>query len=222
MLCHLSEVLDSEALASVDGLLAEACFEEGVSTAGFRARRVKRNEQAAASAVQRGVEERVLDALETHEVFKRAALPLILRSPLVSRYREGMSYGDHVDDAVMGEGDPVRTDIAVTIFLSAPGDYDGGELMLTSPFGETCIKLSRGDAVMYPANTVHRVAPVTRGERVAAVTWVQSQVRDAGRREILWDLHRVACAMHDHQPDAMETTLAFKTYSNLLRTWAET
>ena len=129
---------------------------------------------------------------------------------------------DVLVDAVMGGGDPVRTDIAVTVFLSEPDDYDGGELMMASPFGETSVKLPRGDAVMYPANTIHRVAPVTRGERLAAVTWVQSQVRDAGRREILWDMYQVARAMHRRAPDSNETTLAFKSYSNVLRLWAET
>ena len=183
---------------------------------------MKHNEQSIANAEHQQLQELVLDALDRHERFQRAALPLIVRAPLISRYQQGMEYGVHVDDAVMGgSSDPVRADISATVFLSDPKDYDGGELVLSSPFGETRVKLPRGDAVIYPANTLHRVAKVTRGERVAAVIWIQSRVRDAGRREILWDLHQVADAMHRGAPHAGETTLAFKTYSNLLRMWAE-
>ena len=222
MLNHLHQVLDQAALSKVDALLAEMDFEDGASSAGFRARRVKQNLQSSANSQQRALQDLVLDALDCHERFQRATLPLILRAPLISRYCIGMHYGAHVDDAVMGQHDPVRTDIAVTVFLSAPEDYDGGELVLASPFGETRIKLPRGDAVAYPANTVHQVAPVTRGERVAAVTWVQSKVRDASRREVLSDLYQVANALHRKAADDIETTLAFKSYSNLLRMWAET
>jgi PKHD-type hydroxylase len=222
MLCHMQGVLDADALEKANGLLAEISFKDGAASAGFRARRVKRNEQSAANSQQRALQDLVLDSLESHDRFQRAALPLILRAPLISRYQPGMHYGPHVDDAVMGRGDPVRTDVSVTVFLSEPEDYDGGELVLASPFGETRVKLPRGDAVIYPSNTVHEVAPVTRGERVAAVTWVQSKVRDASQREILWDLYQVANALHRQAPDGAETTLAFKSYSNLLRMWAET
>lgn len=222
MLCQLHQVLDEPTLEKADALSAKLSYADGSASAGFRARRVKHNEQSCNSATRRALEDLVLDALEAHRTFQRAALPLIIHPPLISRYTPGMHYGPHIDDAVMGRGNPLRSDIAVTVFLSAPECYEGGELVLATPFGETRVKLPRGDAVLYPANTVHEVTPVSNGERDVAVTWVQSQVRDASRREVLWDLYQVASTLHRQTPNEMETTLAFKTYSNLLRMWAET
>ncbi len=132
-----------------------------------------------------------------------------------------MAYGPHVDDALMGRSEKMRTDLAVTVFLTDPTAYEGGELIIDSPFGQQEVKLPAGAAVVYPAGTLHRVREVSRGERLAAVTWVQSYVRDGLKREILNDMDRIRRAMAAASPASPETDLAFKTYSNLLRLWSE-
>jgi PKHD-type hydroxylase len=132
-----------------------------------------------------------------------------------------MSYGNHVDDPIMGEGDLYRSDISVTIFLSGPDDYDGGELVIQTPFGEQFVKLPAGDAVIYPSSSVHRVAEVTRGERVVAVSWIQSMVRDPDKRALLHELNQAReKLLHDH-PQAEETSRVNHAYINLVRMWSE-
>jgi PKHD-type hydroxylase len=132
-----------------------------------------------------------------------------------------MDYGLHVDDAIMGRGDRVRSDLSVTVFLSNTEDYAGGELEMASPYGPQEVKLPAGSAVVYPSSTLHRVKPVTEGERLAAVTWVQSYVADPARREILYDVDKVRRRLMNAEPDAEETDIAFKVYANLLRMWSD-
>ena len=140
---------------------------------------------------------------------------------MISRYQGGMNYGFHVDDALMAGNPRLRSDISITVFLNDPGDYEGGELIIASPFGEQEVKLPAGAAVVYPSATLHQVAPVTSGARLAAVTWARSYVRDAAQREMLADLLAVQRKIAEVAPDAPETDLAFKTHSNLLRMWSE-
>ncbi len=163
----------------------------------------------------------VIEALERNDTFRAATLPSHIRPPVISRYEPGMAYGNHVDDAIMNPGNPVRSDVSVTVFLSDPGQYDGGELTINTPFGEQQVKLAKGDAVVYPSTSLHRVAPVTRGCRVAAVTWVQSFVRDPAKRQLLHDIATIKQFLSDEKPDAPETDLAHQAYANLLRLWAE-
>jgi PKHD-type hydroxylase len=132
-----------------------------------------------------------------------------------------MSYGAHVDDALMGASPRIRSDLAITVFLSAQDSYEGGELMVGTSIGHIAVKLPRGDGVVYPASTIHSVNPVTRGERLAAVTWVQSHVRDPMQRELLADLDLLKKSLNEIKPDDEKTELAFKLYSNLLRMWAD-
>lgn len=216
---HLRGVLDAAALQTLRDLLGTASYVEGTRTAGWHARPVKRNEQTSHDAAA----QRVMLALGQHAVFGAAAIPLRLRPPLFSRYRPGMSYGLHVDDALMGKPHPLRTDIAITLFLSDPADYDGGELVIETATGAQAFKLPAGDAILYPANTLHRVAEVTRGERHAAVLWVQSHVRDPAQREILFDLDQVRRSVWEQagQTRTPDFERLVKTYSNLLRLWAE-
>ena len=136
---------------------------------------------------------------------------------MFSRYDPGMEYGDHIDNAIMGE---IRTDLSVTLFLSRPDTYDGGELVIQLPLGNQEIKLDAGEAIVYPSNSVHHVAPVTRGARLAAVTWVQSRVRDQEVRSILYDLHKSAQDPVAGQNKDLSLLLA-KSYHNLLRYAAE-
>jgi len=221
MLC-IPEVLTRAELERLRTTLAGAEFADGKVTAGYRGRRVKNNlqlsrENAAGNDMALIIEQ----ALWRNETFGWAVWPKQIRGILFSRYEPGMSYGNHVDNAIMGKANLWRSDVAFTVFLADPADYDGGELVIESPLGAQEIKLAAGEAVVYPASSVHRVAEVTRGQRLAAVGWVQSQVRDSAQREVLWDLERIKRLMATRLPDAPETDLAFKTQANLLRMWAD-
>ena len=132
-----------------------------------------------------------------------------------------MKYGDHIDDPVMGEGPRFRCDIASTIFLNEPEDYEGGELVINTAFGQHKVKLPAGDAVIYPASSLHHVAEVTKGERIVAVTWIQSLVREPEKRAILHDLNMVREKMLQASPDSEDTARIDHSYTNLVRMWAE-
>lgn len=223
MITCIGDVLTFEELAKVRTAFADMVFVDGKATAGHRAQRVKHNLQAdrAKSPQSNEVEDIVLAALRRNAEFRRTALPRHIRPPLFSRYEPGMQYGRHVDDAIMGTTQRARSDLSVTLFVSDPQDYDGGELVIEASLGEQEVKLPAGAAVVYASSTLHRVAPVTRGQRLAAVTWVQSLVRDPAAREILHDLDLVRRACNRLAPDGHETDLAYKTYVNLLRMWSE-
>jgi PKHD-type hydroxylase len=222
MLAKIDTVLDAEALEVVREALVAGEFVDGQKTAGFRAKRVKHNEQLSPKDDSRAsIDKLVVAALQRNAEFQRFVLPKAIQRPLFSRYSIGMDYGLHVDDALMGSGHKLRSDVSVTVFLSNPDDYEGGELEMTSPFGLQEVKQPAGWAVAYPSSTLHRVKPVIAGERLAAVTWVQSYVADPARREILYDLDKVRRRLSNVDPDGGETDIAFKTYANLLRMWAE-
>jgi PKHD-type hydroxylase len=159
--------------------------------------------------------------LTRHPVFQAAVLPHKVATPFYARYSPGMGYGDHVDDPVMGPGPRYRSDVALTVFLNEPDSYAGGELTIRTSFGAHSVKYAAGDAVLYPASSVHRVAPVTAGERLVAVLWAQSLVRDPARRELLYELGQAREALLREQPEADETRRVDYAYVNLLRMWAE-
>ena len=222
MLTPLSNVLDHDRLEDARKLIAGGRFIDGVLSAGMAAQRVKHNQELAADErLLRQLNNLVMGSLVKHSVYRSAALPLKVAAPYYARYTAGMSYGDHVDDPVMGQGDLYRSDISVTIFLSAPDDYDGGELIIQTPFGEQLVKLPAGDAVIYPSSSVHRVAEVTRGERLVAVSWIQSMIRDPDKRALLHELNQAReKLLHDH-PQAEETSRVNHAYINLVRMWSE-
>jgi PKHD-type hydroxylase len=224
MLTELPDVLDADELGALRQAMAEGEYADGRRTAGNRARRVKHNQQLSKRGKDgKNLDDLVLDALWRHSVLRMAAVPKRIQPPLFSCYSKGMRYGQHVDDALMTRaGASVRTDLALTLFLSEPDSYDGGQLLVQTPYGQVEVKLPMGHAILYPASTLHEVRPVTRGERWAAVTWLESHVRDPARREVLFDLDAIKIALSHHRPEAPETELAHKTYSNLLRLWAET
>jgi len=220
ILC-LAGVLDPARLAAVREHLAAARFADGAATAGWHARGVKLNEQAVgADPATRAARSLVAEALRGHPVFAAGLLPLRVLPALFSRYGIGQGYGAHVDDALMGDDPPLRTDLAVTVFLSAPDDYAGGELVLDSTAGEQSFKLAAGDAVAYPATSLHRVAPVTAGVRLAAVTWAQSLVRDAAQRELLFDLDTARREVLAREGKSATFDRLARSYANLLRMWA--
>ena len=222
MLTRLCNVLDPERLEDARKLLAGGRFADGAVSAGLAAKRVKHNQELAADErLMRQLNNLVMGSLVQHPVYRSAALPLRVAAPYYARYTAGMSYGNHVDDPVMGQGDPYRSDISVTIFLSGPEDYDGGELLIQTPFGEQQVKLPAGDAVIYPSSSVHRVAEVTRGERVVAISWIQSMIRDPDKRALLHELNQAREKLLRDNPDAEETSRVNHAYINLVRMWSE-
>ena len=222
MLLRIPAVLDGKQLQTVRQLLAHAPFVDGRLSAGLAARRVKHNEEVAADAAQlKQLNDIVMGSLVANSVYRNGALPQRVAAPFYARYTATMGYGDHVDDPVMGPGPRYRSDIAITIFLNDPQSYEGGELIIRTSFGDRDIKLPAGDAIMYPASSVHRVAPVSRGERLVAVTWVQSLVRDAAQRELLYELNLAREKLLQTLPHAEETARVNTAYVNLVRMWAE-
>jgi PKHD-type hydroxylase len=220
MMLLIEKLLSPEDLAQVRAELAEIPFQDGRATAGPVARTVKANDQADLNHPRvQALETFVQDALWRHPAFEPATRPARLSRLLFSRYRPGQTYGPHTDDALMGQaGNRLRADIAFTLFLAEPDSYEGGALTISSPAGEQAVKLAAGDAIVYPAGTIHYVAPVTGGERLACVGWVQSLLRDAGQREILFDLAMARNRLSGAREDVL---LLDKTISNLLRMWAQ-
>lgn len=225
MLVTVEQVLSSDQVAAFRARLAAEGWVDGRITAGEQSARVKHNQQLAEdSPLARELGGQVLAALGRNPAFVSAALPLRVFPPLFNRYEAGMGFGDHVDNAIRFAG-PVRfrTDLSATLFLTDPSDYCGGELIVADAYGEHAIKLSAGDMILYPASSVHRVAPVTRGARIAAFFWVQSMVRDDGRRALLYELDNAIQALSSQvgQGDPSVVSLT-GTYNNLLRMWADT
>ncbi len=222
MLITLPAILVPERLTLVRKLLASGRFENGWSSAGEQARRHKHNEELVTGDERMShLNNAVMGALVQHPVYLNAGLPHRVAVPYYSRYRPGMKYGPHVDDPVMGP-DPksrYRCDVAITVFLSEPDEYEGGELIVHTDFGHQSVKLSAGDGVMYPASSLHEVRPVTRGERLAAVTWLQSLVPVAERRELLYQLWLAREELRHNAPEAESTRRVDRSYLNLVRLW---
>lgn len=218
----LQGVLEAADVVRVRSILAESSWGSGRRSAGVTARSVKENLQAdrADTRIQ-ALERFVIEALHRHPLFEIAARPAKISRLLFSRYAEGMAYGAHTDDALMGAGETrLRTDLAFTLFLAAPETYEGGALVVESAVGEQMIKLNAGDAFLYPAGSIHRVAPVEHGERLAAVGWVQSFVADESRRETLFDLSIARGRLAEAGAAREELLRLDKVISNLLRMWA--
>ncbi|HEX4025603.1 MAG TPA: Fe2+-dependent dioxygenase [Steroidobacteraceae bacterium] len=224
MIVRISALLGPEQLAAVGEQLRGASWEDGRATAGFQSAQVKHNLQLdPRSAAARDAGEIVVRALERNALFIGSALPQHVFPPLFNRYEGGMGFGAHVDNAVRqipGTAHRLRTDLSATLFLSAPQDYDGGELVIEDTFGTHAVKLAAGDLVLYPAGSRHRVEPVTRGARVAAFFWVQSMVRDDGERTLLFELDSAIRALTQSEADHGSLVQLSACYHNLLRRWA--
>ena len=226
MLTVVPGLLSPAELARVRGLIDDGPWADGNATSGAQSALAKRNEQLpedSAEARQAGA--LVLDALGRSALFIAAALPLKVFPPLFNRYAGGQAFGTHVDNAIRikrGSDFRIRSDLSATLFLADPDEYDGGELVIEEQFGEQRMKLPAGDLVIYPASSLHRVEPVTRGRRVASFFWVQSMVRDDAARRTLFELDEgvqaVAGAMGQGHAAAVKLT---GVYHNLLRRWAE-
>ena len=223
MILCIANVLSPADVARIRRALAQADFRDGRETAGWHARTVKNNEQAdSRDARVVALRSEVDHAIGQSQLFRMAARPRRRMPVRFSRYADSMEYGNHVDDTVMdGPDGPVRTDVSFTLFLSEPDSYDGGELITDTTAGEQSYKLPAGSMVVYPSSTLHRVAPVTRGERVAAIGWAQSTVRDGARREVLFDLDTARRRMFEREGKTEDFDAVSKSLANLQRMWAE-
>ena len=219
----IPNLLSDDQLRQMRARLDAAKWVDGNATSGHQSALAKRNRQLPESSAEaKALGNLILDALAASPLFVAAALPLKIYPPLFNRYGEGESFGDHVDSAIRiraGSDFRIRSDLSATLFLRDPHDYDGGELLAE---GHAPVKLAAGDMLLYPASTVHRVTPVTRGERVASFFWIQSMVRDHAARAMLFDLDRsIQDLSQTNGPDAPPLIRLTGIYHNLLRRWAE-
>lgn len=225
MLVNIKHILGETELSEVQQLLKDATFRDGKLSAGMSAQQVKNNQEVADDNVITSLNNIVMNNVVRHPDYQQAALPHRVAAPFYARYENGMEYGEHIDDPIMGVAnslsDRYRSDLAMTIFLNSPQEYEGGELIIQSSYGEQNIKLNAGDAVLYPATTRHRVAKVTSGLRLVAVTWIQSLIRDNEQRELLYQLSKTREKMLRKDPTSEDTKRIDNTYVNLVRMWSE-
>jgi PKHD-type hydroxylase len=226
MLVHVPGVLKPEAVAECRRALDGAAWADGRMTAGHQSSRAKDNMQVPEDhPVARRLGDLILGALERQPLFIAAALPLKVYPPLFNRYQGGQTYGTHIDGAIRevpGSRHRVRTDLSATLFLSAPDEYDGGELMIEDTYGLHRAKLPAGDLILYPASSLHRVEPVTRGARLASFLWIQSMIREDHKRTLLLDLDTSIQQLNRVAADNPAMVQLTGVYHNLLRLWAET
>jgi PKHD-type hydroxylase len=225
MLVHIPQILNDAELANVRGRLASATWLDGRVTAGPQSAKVKENLQLpedGADARELGAV--VLRALERNPLFISATLPRHVYPPLFNRYEPGMGFGAHVDNAIRQVANTplrLRTDVSATLFLSAPEDYDGGELIVEDTYGTHSARPAAGDLIIYPATSLHRVAPVTRGVRLASFFWIQSLVKDDSERTLLFELDRAIGELGQIAPDSAALVRLTAIYHNLVRKWSE-
>jgi PKHD-type hydroxylase len=226
MLIRIPAVLSPEQVAQFRARMNKARWVDGNVTSGHQSAKAKYNEQLPEDSVEaKELGELVLQALSRSQLFFTAALPRQVYPPLFNRYREGMTFGSHVDGAIRAhphQAVRIRTDLSATLFLAAPEEYDGGELLIEDTYGAQQAKLPAGDMILYPATSLHRVAPITRGVRIASFFWIQSMVRDDAQRALLFDLDMALVRlMKDRSNDPALVSLT-GVYHNLLRMWSET
>ena len=223
---RIEGLLKPDEVAKIRAVLEGTEWVDGRVTAGAQSALAKHNLQAPEGAPQaRPLQEIILRALGTNAMFNSAAVPLRVFPPLFNRYDVGMKFDAHVDNAIRFIAGPnirVRTDLSATLFLTGPDEYDGGELVIEDTYGEQSVKFAAGDMVLYPASSLHRVSPVTRGSRWASFFWIQSMVKEDGARTLLFHLDRsitkTRAQLGDENPAVLELT---SVYHNLLRRWAE-
>jgi PKHD-type hydroxylase len=226
MLICIPDILSKQDVADFRRIMDAEKWEDGRSTAGAQSAEVKQNDQLAPdSDVSRALGKRVISALSKNMMFISAAVPLHIFPPLFNRYVPGKFFGEHVDNCIRGDhltGLRIRTDLSITLFLSEPEEYDGGELVVEDYYGAHRVKLPAGHAVLYPATSLHMVTPVTRGARVSSFFWVQSMIKDAHARRMSFDmdnaLQELVTRLGRNDPQVRQLT---NIYHNLVRHWAE-
>ena len=227
MLLKIAAALSADELVQVRTLLARAPWADGKVTAGDQSGQVKNNSQVPESAPEAEQARHIVSAaLARNPMFVTGALPRKVFPPLFNCYTgDANTFGDHIDNAVRTHAATarhVRTDISCTLFLSDAASYDGGELVVNDTYGEQRVKFDAGDLVMYPGTSVHRVEPVTRGERLACFFWIESMVRRDDQRRLLYDLDMAILALRRERGDDAQTVQLTGCYHNLLRMWADT
>lgn len=226
MMLHVPEVLSADQVREVRAIVDAAAWTDGRVTAGTQSAQVKNNQQLPQECnAAKAARAAVLAALDRSALFITGALPHTIYPPLFNRYcGETNAFGNHVDNAIRTNAltrENVRTDVSVTLFLSDPDEYDGGELVIEDTFGTQTVKLPAGDLILYPSSSVHRVEPVTRGARVASFFWVQSFVRSPEQRRILFDLDLSVMELRNAVGETDAVVRLTGCYHNLLRSWAE-
>jgi PKHD-type hydroxylase len=225
MMLHVPEVLTPEQVARCRDVMLKAEWLDGNITAGHQSRKVKHNLQLPEeSQTARDLGDMVLQALYRSPLFMSAVLPKQVFPPLFNRYDAGMVFGSHVDNAIRSHaqaGVRIRTDVSATLFISAPEDYDGGELVVEDTYGSHSVKLPAGDMIIYPATSLHNVTPITRGSRIASFFWTQSLIRDVSQRALLFDLDMSIIRLTQDHPEHPSLVSLTACYHNLLRQWAE-
>lgn len=225
MLIQVPDVLTPEQVAEARNILEAAEWVDGKITAGHQSARAKDNLQIPEGhPAARQVGDMILKALGRNPLFMSAALPLHVFPPLFNRYSGGQAFGTHVDNAIRqvpGTPHRIRTDLSCTLFFAGPEEYDGGELCVEDTYGVHPVKLPAGHAVLYPSTSLHHVKPVTRGARLCSFFWLQSMVRDDGRRSLLFDLDLGIQRLSRDHPDHPSAVQLTGVYHNLLRQWAE-
>lgn len=225
MLLQVPALLDAGQVRQLRAQLEAASWVDGRVTAGHQSGKVKHNRQLAEnSPLAQQLGDVVLGVLERNPLFISAVLPNKVYPPMFNRYDAEMTFGSHVDTAVRmipGTGLKIRTDVSATLFLSEPDEYEGGELLVEDLYGLHSVKLAAGDMIVYPASSLHRVTPVTRGVRLASFFWVQSLIRDDARRTLLFDLDRAIQRLNATNGDEAARLQLTGSYHNLLRMWSE-
>jgi len=225
MLIVIPEVLNSEEVKQCRMALLSAQWEDGLTTAGYIAADVKKNQQLPLdSSVAKELGALIMQRLASHPQFIAAALPAKMLPPRFNRYEGGQTYGNHIDNAIFnvpGTQERIRSDVSSTLFLSSPDEYEGGELVIEDTYGSQQVKLNAGDLVVYPGTSLHRVNPVTKGMRLASFFWTQSMVREAHRRAMLWELDQSIQHLAEKGVDMAELARLSGVYHNLIREWAE-
>jgi PKHD-type hydroxylase len=225
MMVHVPQVLSADQVARCRAVMEQAAWVDGRVTAGPQSAKVKHNLQLPETAPEaRELGDMVLAALGRNALFFSAVLPKQVFPPLFNRYDAGMTFGAHVDNAIRGYLDTslkVRTDVSATLFISAPNDYDGGELVVEDSYGTHHVKLPAGDMIVYPGTSLHNVTPITRGSRIASFFWTQSLIRDDTRRTLLFDLDMAIRRLTADHPEHASVVSLTAVYHNLLRQWAE-
>ena len=209
-------------LQQVSSILSTVDFQDGKISAGLTARSIKNNAEAPFNTPQMTeLNEIVMGKLVREPEYRAICWPKRIAAPIYARYEPGMEYGEHVDDPVMGGSSMYRSDISLTIFLSAADSYEGGELIISHDFGKQKIKLDAGSVVFYPSSSLHSVAPVTSGTRDVAVSWIQSTIRDADKRSLLYELNQAREILIKEQPGSPACTRVCSSFNNLVRQWVE-
>jgi PKHD-type hydroxylase len=225
MMVHIPRILTPEQVARCRDVMEKASWVDGRVTAGHQSERVKNNLQLPETAPEaRELGDMVLGALGRNNLFFSAVLPKQVFPPLFNRYDPGMTFGPHVDNAIRGYLNTplqVRTDVSATLFISAPEDYDGGELVVSDTYGQHAAKLPAGDMVIYPGTSLHHVTPITRGSRIASFFWIQSMIRDVTQRSMLFDLDMAIIRLNQDHPGHQSIVELTSIYHNLLRQWSE-